>query len=102
MSFFLLSICIEELISTTKIIQFLRNPLPTENFHFLLNPIPYPKYKYLSISAFLVKITPPNKQFSNVRLLLVLNFFYSSHKQCICLQLFHNYAYFYLALNSFH
>ena len=76
MSFFLLSICIEELISTTKIIQFLRNLLPTENFHFLLNPIPYPKYKYLSVSEFLVKITPSNKQFSNVRLLLVLNFFY--------------------------
>ena len=46
--------------------MFLPNPLPTENFPFLSNLIPYSKYLYLSISEFLVNLTPPNKQFSNV------------------------------------
>ena len=45
-SFFLLSICTEELISTPKIMQFLPNPLPTENFPFLSNAMPYPECLY--------------------------------------------------------
>ena len=50
-----------------KIITFLPNPVPeNEKLPCLSNPIPYPEYLYLSISAFLVKVTPPNKQFSNV------------------------------------
>ena len=32
----------------------------------LSNPIPQPEYSYLSISAFLVKVTAANKQFFNV------------------------------------
>ena len=64
--FLLLSTCKEELISTPKIIQFLPNPLPTENVPFLSNPIPYPVYLYLSISLFLVKVTALNKQFPRV------------------------------------
>ena len=47
--FFLLSACTEELISTPKIIQFLPNPLPTENCPFLSNPIACPDYFYWSI-----------------------------------------------------
>ena len=43
-SFFLLSTCTEELISTPKIIQFLPNPLPNENSAYLSNPVPYPEY----------------------------------------------------------
>ena len=34
----------EELISTSNVIQFLPNPLPTANFPDLPNPIPYPQY----------------------------------------------------------
>ena len=44
-------------------------PIPPDGCEkdpFLSNPIPYPKYPYLSISAFLVNLTDPNKQFSNV------------------------------------
>ena len=65
-SFFLLLTCTEELISAPKIIQFVPNPLPTENFPFLSNPIPYPEYLYLSISTFLVKLTAPYTLFPNV------------------------------------
>ena len=54
MSFFLLSIFVDELISTPKIITFLPISLPIENKVFLSNPIPYPEYPYLSISSFLV------------------------------------------------
>ena len=65
--FFLLTIFIDELISTSNIMTFLPNPVPeNENVSFLSNPISYPEYLYLSISAFLVKVTAPNKQFSNV------------------------------------
>ena len=66
MSFFLLSIFVDELISTPKIIIFLPVSLSIEKDHCLSNPIPYPKYLYLSISVFLVNLTDPNKQFSNV------------------------------------
>ena len=55
-----------KLISTPKIITFLPVSLPIEKDDCLSNPIPYPKYPYLSISAFLVNLTDPNKQFSNV------------------------------------
>ena len=66
MSFFLLSIFVEELISTPKIITFLPKSLPNEKDVSLSNPIPYPEYPYSSISAFLVSLTDQNKQFSNV------------------------------------
>ena len=67
MFFFLLSIFIDELISTPKIITFLHNPVPeNEKLPCLSNPIPYPEYFYLLISAFLFKVTPPNKQFPSV------------------------------------
>ena len=69
--FFLFSTCTEELISTTKLIQFLSNPLPTEQVYFLSNPIPYPELLYLSMSGFLVNLTAAEKQFSNVGLLLL-------------------------------
>ena len=63
MSFFLLSIFDDELISTPKIITFLPVSLPKEKDVSLSNPMPYPEYPYLS--AFLVNLTDPNKQFSN-------------------------------------
>ena len=49
MPFFLLSIFVDELISTPKIITFLPLSLPTEKDVFLSNPIPYLEYPYLSI-----------------------------------------------------
>ena len=54
-------------ISTAQIIQSLPNPLPIQKVPFLSNPIPYPEYLNSSISLCLVKLTAPNKQFSNVR-----------------------------------
>ena len=65
-SFPLLSVC-TELISTPKIIF-----LPTllsgnENSIRVSNLIPLPPYKYLSGSAFLANLIPPNKQFFNVK-----------------------------------
>ena len=65
--FFLLSVFAEELISTPKIITFLPNPIPgDEKLPYLSNPIPCPEYLHLSISAFLVKLTAPNKKFCSV------------------------------------
>ena len=66
-SFFLFSIGTEELIYTPKIITFLPNPIPgNEKLPCLSNPTPYLEYLYLSISAFLVKLTAPNKKSSSV------------------------------------
>ena len=54
-----------------KINTFWTNPPPGNvKFDFLSNPIPQPEYPYLSISAFLVKVTAPNKQFFSVGSLL--------------------------------
>ena len=65
-SFFLLSIFVDELISTPKIFILLPvSPIECEKNHFLSNPVPNPEYLYLSISAFSVKLTAPNKQFSS-------------------------------------
>ena len=66
MSFFLLSIFADELISTPKVFTFLPTSLPNEKDISLSNPMPYPEYTYLSISAFLVNLTDPNNQFSSV------------------------------------
>ena len=66
MSFFLLSIFADELISTPKIITFLLVSLPIEKDVSLSNPMPYPEYQYLSISAFLVNLTDSNKKISSV------------------------------------
>ena len=54
-SFSLLSTCTDELISPPKIMQFLPNTSPTENFPFQSNPTLYPEYLYSSMSAYLVK-----------------------------------------------
>ena len=57
--------------STPKIIAFLPNPpLGCEKAPFPSNQTPYPKYFYLLISAFIVNLTSPNKQFSRVISLL--------------------------------
>ena len=64
MSFPLLPTWIDEFISAPKIIIFWPNlPPGNEKLPLLSNPIPYPEYSYLSISAFLVKVTAPSKQF---------------------------------------
>ena len=66
-SFFPLSIFIDELISTPKSIAFWPTPPPgNEKLDLLSNPIPYPEYFYLSKSAFLVKLTAQNSAFCNV------------------------------------
>ena len=65
-SLFLLSTFVDNTF-TRKIITFVPvPPLGWEKNTCLSNPIPYPELLYLSISAFLVKLTAPNKQFSNV------------------------------------
>ena len=67
MPFPLLSIWGEELISTPNINIFWPIPPPgNEKFDVLSNAIPKPEYPYFSISAFFVKVTGPNKQFSSV------------------------------------
>ena len=43
------------------------NPPPgNEKLPLLSNPIPFPEYPYLSIFAFLVNLTAPNKEFLNI------------------------------------
>ena len=65
-SFFLFSIFVEGLISTPKNITFLPNPISgDEKLPCLSNPTPYPQYLYFLISAFLVKLPAPHKQFSS-------------------------------------
>ena len=66
MCFFLLSIFVDELISTPKIITFLPKSLPNEKDVSLSNPMSYQEYPYLLISAGLVNLIYPNKQFSSV------------------------------------
>ena len=59
--FFLLSIFVDELMSTLKIITFLPNPVPgNDKLPCLSNPIPYPEYFYLPISSFLARLTASN------------------------------------------
>ena len=61
-SFFLLSIFVDELISAPKTITFLPvPPLWCEKNPYLSNPIPYPEDLYLSILTFLVNVPAPNK-----------------------------------------
>ena len=63
----LLLACAELLISAPKIITFFPYPpLGCEKDPFESNPIPYPEYLYLSMSAFFVNLTAPNRQFSKV------------------------------------
>ena len=70
-SFFLLSACREELLSTPNVITFLPNLLLPDNkkASHASNPIPFQEQKYLSGSAFLVNLRAPNKEFNNVNLL---------------------------------
>ena len=63
----MLSIFVDELKSTPKVITFLPVlPLGGEKNLCLSNPTPYREHLYLSISAFLVKLTAPNKHFSRL------------------------------------
>ena len=65
----LLLTCVQLLKSAPRIITFLPHPslgcakIPLES-----NPIPYPEYLYLSMSAFFVNLTVPNRQFWKVTL----------------------------------
>ena len=69
----LLLACAELLISVPKIITFLPNsPLGSEKVPLESNPIPYPEYFYLSISAFSVNLTAPNRQLCKVTPLLLM------------------------------
>ena len=65
--FFLLSISVDELISTPIIIGFLPFlPPGNEKLPSLSISISYRQYLYLLISSILVQLTAPNKQFSSV------------------------------------
>ena len=47
--------------------MFLPSPsLGCEKVPLESNPVPYPEYLYLSMSAFLVNLTEPNRQLSKV------------------------------------
>ena len=66
--FSLLSICTDELISTPKIRTFLPTLLSgNENSEWESNPIPQQVHMYLSRSAYLANLTPPNKQSFQVK-----------------------------------
>ena len=68
MSFFLLSIFVDELISIAKIITSLTVPPSRCEKNLLPSyPIAYPEYVYLPISVFVVNLTAPNSAFSDVR-----------------------------------
>ena len=63
----LLLACAELLVSAPIIIKFLPNPpFGCEKDPFESNIITYPEYLYLSMSAFFVNLTIPNRQFSIV------------------------------------
>ena len=63
--------CAEELISAPNLNTFWPNPPSgNEKLDLLSNPISKPEYPYLSIPAFSVKVTAPNKQFFNAGSLL--------------------------------
>ena len=67
MIFVLLLECVDLLKSAAKIITLLSYPpLGCEKVPLESNPIPYPEYLYLSISAFFVNLTAPNRQFCKV------------------------------------
>ena len=56
-------------ISAPDIITFLPKPLPSDNeiLPRASNPVLHPEYLHLLKSAFLVKLTAPNKEFLNVK-----------------------------------
>ena len=91
MYFFLLSMWVEKLISTPEINTFWPNSTPgNEKLDLLSNPTPEPEYPYLSISAFSVKVTAPNKQFFNVGS-SIWELDAPNHKKCKYLPLFYDY-----------
>ena len=58
--------------SAPKLNTFWLNPPPRNvKLDLLSNPIPWPEQPYLSISAFLVKVTAPNKRFFSVGSLIL-------------------------------
>ena len=60
--FFLLSVFVDEIMPTPKLLHFTLIQAPgNEKLPCLSNPIAYPEYPNLSMSAFLVKVTAPNK-----------------------------------------
>ena len=63
----MLLVFVDELISIPKIIGYSPvTPLGCEKNPYLSNAMPYPEYLHLSISAFLVELAAPNKEFSSV------------------------------------
>ena len=63
----MLLVFVDELISTPKIIGYSPvTPLGCEKNPCLSNAMSYPEYLHLSISAFLVELAAPNKEFSSV------------------------------------
>ena len=71
--FLLLLECVKQIKSAPKIITFLSySPLECEKDPFEPNPIPYTEYLGLSISAVFVNLTALNRQFSKVKLELLI------------------------------
>ena len=70
-SFFLLLLCSDKLLSTPKAITLLLNLLlfHNEKGEGVSDSITYPEQKYLSESAFLFNLTAPNKEFAKLKLL---------------------------------
>ena len=68
-SFFLLSICTDELISAPNMMTLSPNPLPSDNRKLRINqnPMPLPKILYLSELLSVVNLTAPDHKFPNVR-----------------------------------
>ena len=67
MLFVLLFSCLELFKLVPKIITFLPYPpLGCVKLSIESNPIPHPEYLYLSISAFFVNLTAPNRQLCKV------------------------------------
>ena len=74
MSFFLLQIFVDELMSTPKIIKFFRFLQKGTKNTFLSNPIPYPKIVTININMFLFNFDY-NKKILAVNNCLCLHFF---------------------------
>ena len=67
-TFFSLSICTDDLISTPKIMAFAQPKFGSEKNERISNPLPEPLYTHLSGSALLANVTLLNKQSFKVKL----------------------------------
>ena len=69
--FLQLSTCDDELLLTQKIITISALPLSKLHKRALSDVISYPPYTYFSLSLFFTILVAPNKQFLNLKLLVI-------------------------------